>query len=237
MQSYKFYLSVLAPQYIIGTLKMHMVSPQIVFTYPLHHAKLQVLLVCTCMSNPQYFTWYSSMHMVSPQIVFTTWCHHAKLQVFTCLYLHVNAKLHYWYSQNAHGVTANSLYLFSSPCKATNLTTWCHRKQSLLILFTMQSYKSYLSSVTMQSYKFSLVCTSPCKATVHYWYSQNAHGVTANSLYLSSSPCKATNLTTWCHRKQSLLGTLQNAHGVTANLYLPGVTMQSYKSLLVCTCM
>ena len=84
--------------------------------------------------------------MVSPQTVFTYPFHRAKLQILL------------------HGVTANSLYLSSSPCKATsltpwchrkqsllyplhrakatNLTTWCHRKQSLLILFTMQSYKS-----------------------------------------------------------------------------------------------
>ena len=171
-----------------------MVSPQTVFTYPLHHAKLQVLLhVCHLHVKPQYITWYSSKCKATN---LTTWCHHAKLQVFTCLYLHVNPQLHYWYSQNAHGVTANSLYLSSSPCKATNLTTWCHRKQSLLILFTMQSYKSYLS-------------------WCHHAKLQVPCGVTANSLYLSSSPCKATNLTTWCHRKQSLLILF---------------TMQSYKS-------
>ena len=51
--------------------------------------------------------------MVSPQTVFTYPFHHAKLQILL------------------HGVTANSLYLSFSPCKATNLTTWCHRKQSL----------------------------------------------------------------------------------------------------------
>ena len=45
-----------------------------------------------------------------------------------------------------HGVTANSLYLSFSPCKATNLTAWCHRKLSSLILFTMQSYKYYLKN-------------------------------------------------------------------------------------------
>ena len=31
------------------------------------------------------------------------------------------------------------------------------------------------------------------------------HGVTANSLYLSFLPCKATNLTTWCRCKQTFL--------------------------------
>ena len=63
--------------------------------------------------------------MVSQQTVFTYPYHQAKLQILL------------------HGVTANSLYLSLSPSKATNLTTWCHCKQSLLILFTMQSYKSY----------------------------------------------------------------------------------------------
>ena len=48
MQSYKSY---------------YMVSPQTVFTYPFHHAKLQIL------------------HMVSPQTVFTYPFHHAKLQI------------------------------------------------------------------------------------------------------------------------------------------------------------
>ena len=96
----------------------------------------------------------------------------------------------------SHGVTANSLYLSSSPFKATNLTTQCHRKQSLLILFTMQSYKSYYS-VSPQT-----VFTYPLP---HAKLQFLVHGVTANSLYLSFSPCKATNLTTWCHRKQSLL--------------------------------
>ena len=54
------------------------------------------------------------------------------------------------------------------------ITTWCHRKQSLLILFHHAKLQILL------------------------------HGVTANSLYLSFSPCKATNLTTRCHRKQPL---------------------------------
>ena len=99
------------------------------------------------------------------------------------------------------------LYLSFSPCKATNLTTRCHRKQS----FTRPFNRAKLQILR--------------------------HGVTANSLYLSVSPCKATNLTTrchrkqsftrpftWCHRKQSL--TVQSCkqilrHGVTANsLYL-----------------
>ena len=93
-----------------------------------------------------------------------------------------------------HGVTANSLYLSSSPCRVTNLTTWCHRKQSLLILFTVQSYKSYymVSPQTVFTYPFH-------RAKLQILL----HGVTANSLYLSFPPCKATNLTTWCHHKQS----------------------------------
>ena len=126
--------------------------------------------------------------MVSLQTVFTYPFHHAKLQILL------------------HGVTANSLYLSFSPCKATNLTTWCHCKQSLLILFTMQSYKSYymVSLQTVFTYPFH-----------HAKLQILLHGVTANSLYLSFSPCKATNLTTWCHCKQSLLILF---------------TMQSYKS-------
>ena len=106
--------------------------------------------------------------MVAPQTVFTYPFHHAKLQILL------------------HGVTANSLYKSFSPCKATNLTTWCHRKQSLLILFTMQSYKSYymVSPQTVFTYSFS-----PYKAiNLTTW----CH---PNSLYLSFSPCKATHLT------------------------------------------
>ena len=105
-----------------------------------------------------------------------------------------------------HGVTTNSLHLSFSPCKATNLTTWCHHKQSSLILFTMQSYKSYymVSPQTVFTYPFH-----------HAKLQILLHGVTTNSLYLSFSPCKATNLTTWCHHKQSLLILF---------------TMQSYKS-------
>ena len=139
-----------------------MVSLQTVFTYPIHHAKLQILL----------------QYMVSPQTVFTYPFHCAKLQILL------------------HGVTTNSLYLSYSPCKATNLTTWCHRKQSLLILFTMQSYKSYymVSSQTVFTYPLH-------RAKLQILL----HGVIANSLYLSFSPCKATNLTTWCHCKRSLL--------------------------------
>ena len=93
-----------------------MVSPQTVFTYPFHRAKLQILLHGVT-ANSLYLS-------ISPWCVFTYPLHHAKLQILL------------------HGVTANSLYLSISPCKATNLTTWCHRKQSLLILFTVQSYKS-----------------------------------------------------------------------------------------------
>ena len=63
-----------------------------------------------------------------------------------------------------------------SPCKATNLTTRCHRKQSWLIVF------------------------SPCKATnLTTWCHRK------QSWLIVFSPCKATNLTTWCHRKQSWL--------------------------------
>ena len=91
------------------------------------------------------------------------------------------------------------------------ISAWCHRKQSLLILFTMQSYKSYdmVSPQTVFTYPFH-----------HAKLQILLHCVTANSLYLSLSPCKATNLTTWCHHKQSLLILF---------------TMQSYKSYFVCT--
>ena len=106
----------------------------------------------------------------------------------------------------SQGVTANTLYLSFSPRKATNLTTWCHRRLSLLILFTTQSYKSYymVSPQTVFTYPFH-----------HAKLQILLHGVTADCLYWSFSPCKATNLTTWCHRKQSLLILF---------------TMQSYKS-------
>ena len=191
MQSYKSY---------------HMVSPQTVFPYPFHRAKLQILLHgVTANSLSSSFspckatnltTWchrkqsllilfttqsYKSYYMVSPQTVFTYPFHHAKLQILL------------------HGVTANSLYLSFSPRKATtstSLTTWCHRKQSFLILFTVQSYKSYymVSPQTVFPHPFH-----------HAKLQILLHGVTANSLYLSFSPCKATNLTTWCHRKQFLL--------------------------------
>ena len=85
--------------------------------------------------------------MVSLQTVFTYPCHYSKLQILL------------------HGVTANSLYLSFSPCKATNLSTWCHRKQSLLYPF----HRAKLQILV--------------------------HGVTANRLYEYFSPCKATNLT------------------------------------------
>ena len=70
---------------------------------------------------------YKSYYMVSPQTVFTYPFHHAKLQILL------------------HGVTANSLCLSVSPCKATNLTTWCHHKQSFrmnakLIAFSLLSH-------------------------------------------------------------------------------------------------
>ena len=77
---------------------------------------------------------YKSYYTVSPQTVFTYPFHHAKLQI------------------SLHGVTASSLYLSFSPCKATNLTTWCHRKQFLLILFTMQSYKYYVGKKNIYIY-------------------------------------------------------------------------------------
>ena len=127
-----------------------------------------------------------------------TWCHRKR----SLLILFHHAKLQVL----LHGVTANSLYLSSSPCKATNLTTRCHRKQSLLILFTMQSYKSYYTVSPQRVFTYPLH---------HAKLQILLHGVTAKSLYLSSSPCKATNLTTRCHRKESLLILF---------------TMQSYKS-------
>ena len=178
MQSYKSY---------------YMVLPQIVFSYPFHHAKLQILLhgvtanslylslspckatnLATCCYRKQslliLFTVqsYKSYYMVLPQIVFSYPFHHAKLQILL------------------HGVTANSLYLSLSPCKATNLATCCYRKQSLLILFTVQSYKSYYMVLPqiVFSYPFH-----------HAKLQILLHGVTANSLYLSLSPCKATNRT------------------------------------------
>ena len=191
----------------------YMVSLQTVFTYPCHYSKLQMLLHGVT-ANSLYLslslfkatnltTWchckqsllilvtiqsYKSYYMVSLQTVFTYPCHYSKLQILL------------------HGVTANSLYLSLSLFKATNPTTWCHCKQSLLILVTIQSYKSYYM-VSLQT-----VFTYPC----HYSKLQILlHGVTANSLYLSLSLFKATNLTTWCHCKQSLLIL---------------VTIQSYKS-------
>ena len=178
---------------------------------------------------------YKSYDMVSPQTVFTYPLHHAKLQILL------------------HCVTTNSLYLSSSPCKATNLTAWCHRKQSLLILFTMQSYKSYymVSLQTVFTYplhhaKLQILlhgCHRKQSLLILFHHAKLQillHGVTTNSLYLSSSPCKATNLTTWCHHKQSLLilFTMQSYKsyymGVTANsLYLSFFTMQSYKSYYI----
>ena len=147
------------------------------------HRKQSLLILFTMQS-------YKSYYMVSPQTVFTDPFHRAKLQILL------------------HGVTANSLYWSFSPCKATNLTTWCHRKQSLLILFTVQSCKSYhmVSPQTVFTYPFH-----------HAKLQILLQCVTTNSLYLSFSPCKATSLTTWCHRKQSLLILF---------------TMQSYKSYL-----
>ena len=95
------------------------------------HCKQSLLILFTMQSYKSYYT-------VSPQTVFTYPFHRAKLQILL------------------HSVTANSLYLSFSPCKATNLTTRCHRKQSLLILFTVQSYKSYymVSPQTVFTYPF-----------------------------------------------------------------------------------
>ena len=191
-----------------------MVSPQTVFTYPFHHAKLQIILhgvtansiylsfspckatnLTTWCHSKQYllifFTMqsYKSYYMVSQQTVFTYLFHHAKLQIL----LHGSQQTVFTYLFHhaklqilLHGVTANRLYLSFSPCNATNLTTWYHRKQSLLILFTMQSYKSYymVSQQTVFTYLFH-----------HAKLQILLHGVTANRLYLSFSPCKATQ--TW----------------------------------------
>ena len=133
---------------------------------------------------------YKYYYLVSQQTVFTYAFHHAKLQILQ------------------HGVTANSLYLSFAPFKVTNITTWCHCKQSLLILCTIQSYKYYymVSQQTVFTYAFHhaklqilllgvtanslYLCFSPCKAT------NITTCVTANSLYLCFSPCKATNITT-----------------------------------------
>ena len=254
-----------------------------------HHAKLQILLHgvtansatwCHCKQSLLILFHHAQSVFTYPyllQTVFTypfspckatnltTWCHckqsllilfhHAKLQILL------------------HGVTANSLYLsfftmqsyksyymlspqtvFTYPfsqCKATNLTTWCHCKQSLLILFHhaklqillhgVTANSLYLSFFTMQSYKSDYMVSLQTVFTYPF------------------SPCKATNLTTWCHCKQSLLILFHHAklqilqhgvtanrlylnpfhhaklqillHGVTANsLYLSFFTMQSYKS-------
>ena len=133
-----------------------------------HGVTANTLLILSIMQS------YKSYYMLSAQTVFNCPSHHAKLQILL------------------HGVSANSLYLSFSPCKATNLTTWCQHKQSLLILLTMQSYKSYYM-VSAQT-----VFTYPSH---HAKLQILLHGVSTNSLYLSFSPCKATNLTTWCHRK------------------------------------
>ena len=139
--------------------------------------------------------------MVSPQTVFTYPFHRAKLQILL------------------HGVTANSLYLSFSPCTATNLTTWCHHRQSLLILLSMQSYKSYYTvspqtvftyphHFTMQSYK-SYYMVSPQTVFTHPLHHAKLqvllHGVTTNSLYLSFSPCKATSLNNKMYRNTCML--------------------------------
>ena len=146
---------------------------------------------------------YKSYYMVSPQTVFTYPFHHAKLQILL------------------HGVTANSLYLSFSPCKATNLTTWCHCKQSLLILFTMQSYKSYhmVSPQTVFTYPFH-----------HAKLQILPHGVTANSLYLSFSPCKATSLT---HIKtKHIIAVKTHIDFLVLNYKIPVVRRQAQQRVL-----
>ena len=59
--------------------------------------------------------------MVLLQIVFTYPLHHAKLQILL------------------HGVTANSLYLSSSPCKATSFRYY------MLFIITFDIYLSFFS--------------------------------------------------------------------------------------------
>ena len=117
-------------------------------------------------------------------------------------------------------VSPQTVYTYPfSPCKATNLTTWCHRKQSLLILFhhamlqilrhgvTVNSL--YLSFFTMQSYK-SYDMVSPQTGLYLSFFTMQCYKsydmVSPQTVFTYPfSPCKATNLTTWCHRKQSLL--------------------------------
>ena len=118
--------------------------------------------------------------MVSPQRVFTCPFNHVKLQILyftgvtaTSLYLSFSPSK----ATNLYYMVVSSPQTLSfSPCEATNLSAWCHRKQSLLILFTTQSYKSYymVSPQTVFTYPFH-------HAKLHL------------------------NLTIWCHRKQSLL--------------------------------
>ena len=141
-----------------------MVSPQTVFTYPFHHAKLQVFLRGVT-SNSLYLS-FSPCKATN----LTTRCHckQSLLILFTMQ------------SYKSYYTVSLQTVLSFSPCKATNLTTWCHRKQSLLILFTMLSYKSYYT-VSLQT-----VFTYPFH---HAKLQISLHGVTANSLYLSFSPC------------------------------------------------
>ena len=119
---------------------------------------------------------YKSYYMVSPQTVFTYPFHHAKLQILL------------------HGVTANSLYLSFSPCKATNLTTWCHRKQSLLKSFSpckptnlsyyMVSPQNYLLILfTMQSYKYYYMVSSQTVFTYHFHHAKLQILLTLNLTY------------------------------------------------------
>ena len=95
------------------------------------------------------------------------------------------------------GVTANSLYLSLSPCRATNLTTWCHRKQSLLILVTMQSYKSYYM-VSPQT-----VFTYPC------------HHAKLQILFMVSSLQTDLQLIIIHHAKLQILLHVHRKHGFT----------------------
>ena len=96
-----------------------------------------------------------------------------------------------------------SLYLSFSPCKATNLTTRCHCKQSLLILFHHAKLQILLHGVTANSLCLSFF--TKCKATTILLHWCHPFHKLQSLLIFTFSPCKATSLTTRCHRKQSLL--------------------------------
>ena len=157
-----------------------MTSPQTVFTYPFRHGKLQILLHGVTANNLYLsFSPWKATNL-------TTWCH--RKQSLLILFTMEIYKYYYMVSQQ-------TIFTYPFQWKATNITIWCHSKQSLLILFTMESYKSYymVSPQTIFTYPF------------HHGNLQILlYGVTANNLYLSFSPWKATNITR-CHSKQSLL--------------------------------